>query len=80
MPDQEQLLIQCFASVFPALTEEEIRNASADSIGIWDSISSVTLAAVIQEEFKLEIDPDTLPGLDSFRAFRDYLFPIGSAR
>jgi acyl carrier protein len=72
--DQEERLIHCFASVFPALTEEEIAKATANSVGMWDSLSTVTLAAVIQEEFGLEIDPDVLPSLDSFRAFRDYLF------
>jgi acyl carrier protein len=73
MSDQEQHLIRCFASVFPGLTEEEIQNASTDSVGIWDSLSTVTLAAVIQEEFGLEIDPEILPHLDSFRAFRGHL-------
>jgi acyl carrier protein len=78
MHDQEQHLIRCFASVFPALTDEEIQNASTDSLGIWDSLSTVTLAAVIQEEFNLEIDPDILPHLDSFRTFHDYLLRYGA--
>ncbi|MGA9587841.1 MAG: acyl carrier protein [Terracidiphilus sp.] len=73
MSELENRLTICFASVFPALTEEEIRSASAESIGVWDSLSSVTLAAVIQEEFNLEIDPEVLPNLDSFQAFRAYL-------
>ena len=73
MHDQEERLIRCFASVFPTLTPEQIEAASSDSVGVWDSLSSVTLAAVIQEEFNVEIEPDALPDLDSFRAFRDYL-------
>jgi len=73
MRDQDERLIRCFESVFPALTQEEIESASSDSVGVWDSLSSVTLAAVIQEEFNVEIEPDALPDLDSFRAFRDYL-------
>ena len=73
MPDQDDRLIRCFSSVFPGLTQEQIENASSDSVGIWDSLSTVTLAAVIQEEFNVEIDPDSLPNLDSFEAFRDYL-------
>ena len=73
MLDQEERLIRCFASVFPTLTPEQIEAASSDSEGVWDSLSSVTLAAVIQEEFNVEIEPDALPDLDSFRAFRDYL-------
>jgi len=73
MRDQDERLIRCFASVFPHLTEEQIERASSDSVGVWDSLSSVTLAAVIQEEFNVEVEPDALPDLDSFRAFRDYL-------
>ncbi|MGD0445078.1 MAG: hypothetical protein ABSA39_14185 [Edaphobacter sp.] len=73
MSNLEDRLTCCFASVFQGLTEAEIRNASTESIGIWDSLSTVTLAAVIQEEFNLEIDVEILPKLDSFQAFRDYL-------
>ena len=73
MSELEDRLTFCFASVFPGLTEEEIRNASVESVGLWDSLSFVTLAAVIQEEFNLEIDLNILPSLDSFQAFRDYL-------
>ncbi len=79
MSNDEERLIRCFASVFPALTEEEIQNATADSIGMWDSLSTVTLAAVIQEEFNLDVDPEILPYLDSFRSFRDYLATLNPA-
>lgn len=76
MFDQERRLIRCFATVFPALTEEQIQNATADSTGTWDSLATVTLAAVIQEEFNIEVDPEILPNLDSFSAFRDYLSAV----
>jgi acyl carrier protein len=59
--------------VFPSLTPEEIRVARAESTGSWDSLTAVTLAAVIQEEFCMEIDPELLPDMDSFDAFRNYL-------
>ena len=73
MSEQENRLLNCFASVFPGLSYEDIRNSNAESIGAWDSLSSVTLAAVIQEEFNVEIDPEVLPHLDSFEAFRAYV-------
>lgn len=73
MSERENRLLKCFASVFPGLSYEDIRNSNAESIGAWDSLSSVTLAAVIQEEFNQEIDPEVLPQLDSFEAFRAYL-------
>jgi len=73
MSEEEGRLIRCFASVFPGLTSEEIRTTSAESVGAWDSLAAVTLAAVIQQEFKIDIDPLDLPELDSFEAFRTYL-------
>lgn len=79
MSDQEDRLVRCFGSVFPELTAEEIRNANAGSIGLLDSLAMVTLAAVIQEEFNLEIDPADLSSLDSFGAFQAYLRRHGSA-
>jgi acyl carrier protein len=73
MSEIENRLIRCFASVFPGLTPDDVRVTSAKSMGSWDSLSTVTLAAVIQEEFRVEIDPQVLPDLDSFEAFRSYL-------
>ena len=80
MSELENRLTICFASVFPELTEAEIRNASIESLGVWDSLSSVTLAAVIQEEFNLEIDLEILPTLESFEGFRNYLQAASPAR
>ncbi len=79
MFDQDERLLRCFSSVFPALTKEEIENATAESVGVWDSLSTVTLAAVIQEEFNVEIDPDALPNLNSYGEFRDYLSRTNSS-
>ncbi len=73
MFEQENRLVRCFQSVFPGLSPEEIRGASAQSEGIWDSLSTVTLVGVIQEEFNVDIDLDILPQLNSFESFRSYL-------
>lgn len=79
MSEQENRLVRCFVSVFAGLTPEEIRATGAESKGIWDSLSAVTLAAVVQEEFNVEIDPEILPHLDSFEAFRTYLRRLNPA-
>jgi len=73
MSQNENRLTRCFASVFPDLEPEDIRRTSAESLGSWDSLSAVRLAAVIQEEFRVEIDSEVLANLDSFEAFRAYL-------
>jgi len=79
MSEQENRLLQCFASVFPGLSIEEIRGVGAQSEGLWDSLSAVTLAAVVQEEFNVEIEPEILPQLDSFDAFHNYLCRMNPA-
>jgi acyl carrier protein len=79
MSENESRLIRCFASVFPELSPADIRVASAESSGSWDSLSAVTLAAVFQEQFRVEIDPQVLPDLDSFEAFRTYLRRLNPA-
>jgi acyl carrier protein len=79
MSEQENRLIRCFASVFPGLSPEEIRVINSESIGNWDSLSRVTLAAVFQEEFDVEIDSEVLPQLNSFEAFRTYLCRVSPA-
>jgi acyl carrier protein len=73
MPEQEQRLLRCFALVFPGLTQNEIQETCAESTGAWDSLSGVTLVAVIEEEFNIEIEPDTYSALNSFNAFNAYL-------
>jgi len=73
MSEQEDRWGRCFAAVFPALTPGEIRTASADSVAAWDSLATVTLVAVIQQEFGVEIDMLDLPELTSFEALRIHL-------
>jgi acyl carrier protein len=64
--------MRCFESVFPGLTPEEIQAGSSEQ-GTWDSLSLVTLVAVVQEEFSVEIGQDELSTLDSYEAFRAYV-------
>jgi len=73
MSEIQDRLIRCFSSVFPALTPEEIRAASAQSLAVWNSLAAVTLMAVVEQEFNVHIDLLDLPELDSFEAFQTYL-------
>ena len=69
----ESELVECFAAVFPELGRDEIPSASVDSVAEWDSLASLTLVAVVEEEFGVAIDDLDLSELGSFAAFRDYL-------
>lgn len=73
MSELEARLRRCFASVFPSVGADKVQNLSVDSTGVWDSLASVTLAAVIEEECGIAIDPDVLPDLTSYTAFLEYL-------
>jgi acyl carrier protein len=76
MSEQEQRLLRCFASVFPGLTQSEIQESCEESTGAWDSLSGVTLVAVIEEEFSIQIEPDAYSALNCFNAFNTYLQKI----
>jgi acyl carrier protein len=71
--EREELLVRCFSSVLPALTIEEIRTASSDVPGIWDSLATVTLIAVVEEEFGIQIDQERVLELHSFAAWLNYI-------
>jgi acyl carrier protein len=53
-------LTKCFAAVFPELTPEEILVATPATVKSWDSVATLNLLTVIEEEFVIEIDFTTL--------------------
>ena len=75
MVELEDKLVKCFTSVFPDLTAEQIRAARVGSVPGWDSIATVTLLAVIQEEFGVDLDLERLPEL-TFAAIKNDLSNI----
>ena len=66
-------LAKCFAAVFADLPEGEIERASATSVGSWDSLATVSLLSVIEEEFALQVPPDDFESFVSFELILDYL-------
>jgi acyl carrier protein len=63
----------CFAAVFPDLQPEQLRAAQAERVAAWDSMATVTLMAVINEEFGTDLDLDQMEPLGSFDALRSEL-------
>ena len=65
-------LIRCFSSVFPELTREQI----LDDVGLlnnMDSLTGVTLVALIDNEFDLDLDLERLLKLGTFEAVQQYV-------
>ena len=73
MADTKERLTRCFAAVFPSLNGNQILDATASTVQGRDSVASVTLFAMIEEEFRFELDLHDLAELTSFAKILDYL-------
>ena len=73
MDETERRLAQGFVIVFPELKDREIPSASVNNLDSWDSMASVTLFAVIEEEFDIAIRPEHLETLVSYEQCLSYL-------
>lgn len=69
----EEKLISCFSAVMPDLNPSEIPHASAINSANWDSVTTVSLIAVIEDEFGISIEIDDLSHFDSFQGILTYL-------
>lgn len=68
-----ECLLTCFSAVFPERSRQELASASRDSIEEWDSLASVTLLSLVNEEFQTDIDLFEFQELGSFDALLRYL-------
>ena len=73
MDEMEDRLIRCFSAVFPDLTAEQIRTSSSEFLSAWDSLTAVTLVAVLEQEFGVQVNPTDLPDVVSFEAVENYI-------
>ena len=73
MNDTRARLVKCFAAVFPELSEGQIESANSTNMDEWDSVATVTLITLIEEEFGIEVEADDLERLVSFDSVLDYL-------
>jgi acyl carrier protein len=78
MDEGDVRLMRCFASAFPSATPDEIRTAKFDAMPGWDSLRGVTLLAVLDEEFGVQIDLPELLELETFDAVKRYLLQRGA--
>jgi acyl carrier protein len=73
MDEMERRLATCFSAVLPELAPAEIGQASSSSVASWDSVATVTLLAVVEEEFGINIDEEDPARFDSFKNILTYL-------
>lgn len=73
MDDIQGRLTKCFQLVFPELPDAKISAASQDSVSEWDSVASITLLNVIEDEFQITMDLEMAAEFDSFQRIENYL-------
>lgn len=73
MDKKETRLAQCFLEVFPELTPDEISQATPVSVQGWDSVSTITLLTVVEEEFGISVDAEDVIRFSSFNGILKYL-------
>jgi len=73
MDDVEKRVAVCFRAVFPELKPDEILQASPASVDQWDSLASVTLLSVLEEEFQIRLAIEDLQHLVSFESAVRYV-------
>ena len=66
-------LVRCFGEVFPQLSEKEIVKASKASVGSWDSVATVTLVALVEEEFGIRVGSQEIEEVTSFDLILDHI-------
>ncbi len=66
MANERERLRACFAAVFPSLKPDEIERASPNSVANWESMTTVTLVAVIEEEFGVALPVEEFTEAISF--------------
>ena len=73
MTGTESRLLNCFMAVFPDLSAEEIPETSMQTTEGWDSMATITLISVVEEEFSVQIAPEDLEHFTSFAGTLSYL-------
>lgn len=73
MSNLKERLEDCFEVAFPDVPKEQIPQASVSSLAIWDSLTMLTLVALIEEEFDIQTSSDDLGQMISFELILDLL-------
>jgi acyl carrier protein len=68
----------CFRAVFPDLSDEQIETAVRAETEEWDSLASLELLTVIEEEFGIQLSDEVVEGLDTFEAARNAVAQVAA--
>jgi acyl carrier protein len=80
MHDIETRLTECFAATFADLPFEEIPQAHVETVDGWDSMTTMILLSVIEEEFVVRVPSEDVLRFTSFNEIMDYLHERDGSR
>lgn len=66
----DERLRACFEEVFPDLASEQIETAVRAEMPEWDSLATLTLLTVVEEEFGVQFDEEAIAKFVSFPSVR----------
>jgi|YNPMSStandDraft_1061717.scaffolds.fasta_scaffold17493_2 acyl carrier protein len=73
LSELRERLLECFAAVFAELPRQALAEARAETTEAWDSVTTLTLLSVIEEQFGITFDLNRAGRLDSFAAIEAHL-------
>lgn len=63
----------CFCALFPNHSREVLLVSSRESIPEWDSLASITLITLLEQELQINFDLSQIEHLNSVAAVLDYV-------
>jgi acyl carrier protein len=66
-------LFRCISSIFPNVRIGNVDELDVAGLMDMDSLAAVTLVSVLEEEFGVTVDAETLAKLGTFQAIRQYV-------
>lgn len=73
MTASDDRLLRCISSVFPTVSTGDLNELDVADLMDVDSLAAVTLVSVLEEEFGVTVDAETLVRLRTFNAIRQYV-------
>lgn len=73
LSDVETRLRGCFEVVFPNVPPDVLGTASVETLDGWDSIATVTLVGVIEDEFGVDFSDEGIECAVSFQSLLAYV-------
>ena len=73
MTDTRRRLTACFTAVFSTLGEAEVAGASVGAVEGWDSLATINLITLIEEEFRIQVHPRDIDQFTSFEQALRYV-------